>query len=35
VKTVEKHRANLMQKLDLHSVSALTTLAIEEGLITK
>ena len=35
VKTVEKHRANLMQKLDLHSVSALTTLAIEKGLITK
>lgn len=35
VKTVEKHRANLMQKLDLHSVSALTTLAIEKGLVTK
>ena len=35
VKTVEKHRANLMQKLDLHSVSALTTLAIEKGLIAK
>jgi DNA-binding NarL/FixJ family response regulator len=35
VKTVEKHRANLMQKLDLHNVSALTTLAIEKGLITK
>jgi two-component system response regulator NreC len=35
VKTVEKHRANLMQKLDLHSVSALTALAIEKGLITK
>jgi DNA-binding NarL/FixJ family response regulator len=35
VKTVEKHRANLMQKLDLHGVSALTTLAIEKGLITK
>jgi DNA-binding NarL/FixJ family response regulator len=35
VKTVEKHRANLMQKLDMHSVSALTTLAIEKGLITK
>jgi hypothetical protein len=24
-----------MQKLDLHSVSALTTLAIEKGMITK
>jgi DNA-binding NarL/FixJ family response regulator len=35
VKTVEKHRANLMQKLDLHSVSSLTALAIEKGLITK
>ena len=35
VKTVEKHRANLMQKLDLHSISHLTTLAIEKGLITK
>lgn len=35
VKTVEKHRANIMQKLDLHSVSALTALAIEKGLITK
>jgi DNA-binding NarL/FixJ family response regulator len=31
VKTVEKHRANLMQKLDLHSISALTALAIEKG----
>ncbi len=35
VKTVEKHRANLMQKLDLHSVSALTAFAIDKGLITK
>jgi DNA-binding NarL/FixJ family response regulator len=35
VKTVEKHRANLMQKMDLHSVSFLTRLAIEKGLITK
>ena len=35
VKTVEKHRANLMQKLDLHSVSALTAFAIQKGLITK
>ncbi len=35
VKTVEKHRANLMQKLDLHSVSALTALAIEKGLINR
>jgi len=35
VKTVEKHRANLMKKLDLHSASALTAYAIEKGLITK
>ena len=35
VKTVEKHRANIMQKLDLHSSSALTAFAIEKGLIEK
>jgi len=35
VKTVETHRANLMRKLDLHDVSALTTFAIEKGLITR
>ena len=35
VKTVEKHRANLMKKLDLHSVSAVTAFAMEKGLITK
>jgi two-component system, NarL family, response regulator NreC len=35
VKTVEKHRANLMRKLNLHSVSGLTALAMEKGLITK
>ena len=34
-KTVEKHRANLMDRLDLHTVSALTTYAIEKGLVTK
>lgn len=33
VKTAEKHRANLMKKLDLHSVSAVTTLALQKGLI--
>lgn len=33
VKTVEKHRANLMRKLDLHSASALTAYAAEKGLI--
>ncbi|MGD8776762.1 MAG: response regulator transcription factor, partial [Syntrophobacterales bacterium] len=35
VKTVEKHRANLMKKLDLHSASALTAYAMERGLITR
>jgi DNA-binding NarL/FixJ family response regulator len=35
VKTVEKHRANLMQKLDLHNISNLTAFAIEKGLITR
>ena len=35
IKTVEKHRANLMGKLGLHNVSALTSLAIEKGLITR
>ena len=34
-KTVEKHRANLMKKLDLHSASSLTALAMEKGLVTK
>lgn len=34
-KTVEKHRANIMEKLDLHSSSALTAYAIEKGLVTK
>ncbi|UCF74084.1 MAG: response regulator transcription factor [Deltaproteobacteria bacterium] len=35
VKTVETHRANLMRKLDLHDLSALTTFAVEKGLITR
>ncbi|MCU0588006.1 MAG: response regulator transcription factor [Syntrophobacteraceae bacterium] len=34
-KTVEKHRANLMKKLDLHNVSSLTAFAMEKGLIAK
>lgn len=34
-KTVEKHRANLMRKLDLHTTAALTNLAIEKGLVTR
>jgi DNA-binding NarL/FixJ family response regulator len=35
VKTVEKHRANIMNKLDLHNAAALTAFAIEHGLVTK
>lgn len=35
VKTVEKHRANLMEKLDLHSIQALTAFAIERGLVSR
>ena len=35
VKTVEKHRANLMRKLDLHSAAALTAYAMERGLVTR
>jgi DNA-binding NarL/FixJ family response regulator len=34
VKTVEKHRANIMNKLDLHNAAALTSYAIEKGLVT-
>jgi DNA-binding NarL/FixJ family response regulator len=33
VKTVEKHRSNLMRKLDLHNASGLTAFAIEKGLL--
>jgi DNA-binding NarL/FixJ family response regulator len=32
-KTVEKHRTNMMRKLDLHSASALTAYAIEKGMV--
>ena len=35
IKTVEKHRANLMQKLDLHNVSDLTAYAIEKGIASR
>ena len=33
VKTVEKHRANLIGKLDLHNVAQLTAYAIENSLV--
>jgi DNA-binding NarL/FixJ family response regulator len=32
-KTVEKHRANLIGKLDIHNVANLTAYAIEKGLV--
>jgi DNA-binding NarL/FixJ family response regulator len=32
-KTVEKHRANLMRKLNLHSATELTVFAMEKGLL--
>lgn len=35
VKTVEKHRANIMSKLDLHNAAALTAYAIDHGLVTQ
>ncbi len=35
VKTAEKHRSNLMQKLDIHSIAKLIAYAIEKGLIVK
>jgi DNA-binding NarL/FixJ family response regulator len=35
LKTVEKHRDNLIKKLDLHNVASLTTYAMERGLVTK
>lgn len=34
-KTVEKHRSNLMNKLNIHNVSALTAYAIDKGLVSK
>jgi len=34
LKTVEKHRSNLMQKLDLRNTAALTAYAIDKGIVT-
>jgi DNA-binding NarL/FixJ family response regulator len=34
IKTVEKHRSNLMEKLGVHNAQALTALAIEKKLIS-
>jgi len=35
VKTTKKHRANIIEKLDLRHASSLTTCAIERGLVEK
>lgn len=35
IKTVEKHRSNLMKKLDLHNTAALTSYAIEKGIVVQ
>ena len=35
LKTVEKHRANLMKKLDLHNAATLTVYAMERGLVSR
>jgi len=35
LKTVEKHRANLMKKLDLHNAAVLTVYAVEKGLVNR
>jgi len=32
-KTVEKHRSNFMEKLDLHNISEITRYAVDKGLI--
>ena len=34
-KTVDKHRENIMKKLDIHNAASLTAFAIEKGLIEK
>lgn len=34
VKTIESHRRNLMDKLDLHSVAEITLYAVREGLVS-
>lgn len=35
LKTVQKHRANLMKKLNLHNAAALTSFALEKGLVNR
>lgn len=33
IKTVEKHRSNVMKKLDVHNISGLTNFAVNQGLL--
>jgi DNA-binding NarL/FixJ family response regulator len=33
LKTIEKHRSNLMKKLDMHNAASLTSFAIKKGLL--
>ena len=35
VNTVDKHRSNIMNKLNLHNASALTAYAFEKGIVVK
>lgn len=35
LKTVEKHRDNLMKKVDLHSAAELTAFAMEKGIVSR
>jgi len=35
LKTVEKHRANLMKKLDLHNAAGLTVYAVDKGIVSR
>lgn len=35
LKTVEKHRSNMMKKLNLHSASSITSFAIKNGITTE
>jgi DNA-binding NarL/FixJ family response regulator len=34
IKTIEKHRANLMRKLDLHNTAAVTLFAVRHGMLS-
>ena len=35
IKTVEKHRANIMKKLDMHTAASLAAYAVEKGLVSR